>query len=562
MVAHQMTNRIFILIFSLLMIVCASTAGAEVVAKADRTNIVIDETLTLTIIKDGSSFFTDPDLDPLQKDFKVLGRSQQSSTLMINGKASSSVSWKITLAPRRAGKLEIPPLVIGKEKTNPLTVRVSADAQPKTSADNTPIFIETDVDEQSVFVQSQVIYSLRVYWAIDVKIFDPEEPDISDALIEKLEDTTFQKVIDGTTYWVFERKYAIFPQKSGVLKIPQIIIQVNIPSRQSRRNIFDPFGSKGETLKLRSEREEVIVREKPQEYPVSAIWLPSAGLIIKDKWSQSPQDMKVGESVTLSLSLIAEGLMSEQLPPLELVEPDGVKLYQGKAELENLTISTGIIGTRTESIALIPTRPGEIEFPEVRIPWWDKKNQKVEYAVIPARKLMIQGTVEQLETLFPDAAHDNNAQVVPETQVVQLPVPQAKSTGWIILCAVFAVAWLVTLCLLFYTRRQMDELAHGQARNSEKGRAMKEREAFNSFAKACKANDPAKARVSVMSWAMAFWPNEQIRTSADIFRIVPDSELMSLLHEIDSVLYSHEKLDNPWQGEKLLGQVKNIRTVR
>ena len=556
-------NRIFIIILSLLMIVCCtSTAVAAVVATVDRASIVVDETLTLTITKDGSSFFTDPDLDPLQKNFKVLGQSQQSSTQIINGTATSTVAWEIILAPRRTGKLEIPPLSVGKEKTNSLAVLVSAEAQAKTSADNASIFIETEVDEQSVFVQSQVVYTLRIYWAIDVQIMEPGVPNVTDALIEKLNDATFEKVVDGKPYKVFERKYAIFPQKSGILKIPQMILQVNIPSRHSRRNRFDPFGSKGEMLKLRSESVEVTVREKPQEYPAAAVWLPSAGLIIKEEWSQSPQNLKVGESATLSLSVIADGLMAEQLPPIELVEPDGVKLYQGKAEVENLTISTGIIGTRKESIALIPTRSGEVELPEIRIPWWDKMTRKVEYAVVPAKKLLVQGTVKEPEAKSSDVVQDNNAQVAPVAPVVQQPVDQTKLTVLIILCAVFASAWLVTLCLLLYTRRQMNEIAPGQERNSEKERAIKEREAFNSLASACKSNDPVKVRASVMSWARAFWPNESIQTYADIERVVSDSDLIPLLNEIDSALYSHEKPPVDWQGNRLFEQVKKVRAGR
>ena len=563
MVVHHMSiNRIFILILSLLIVVTASPVVAKVTATVDRTNIVVDETLTLTISKDGSSFFTDPDLEPLQKDFKVLGQNQQSSTKIINGSASSSVAWKITLAPRRSGKVTIPPLPVGKEKTNSLTIQVNAEAQTKTRVDNAPIFIETDVDERSVFVQSQVIYTLRIYWARDIQIMEPGAPNVTDALIEQLNDATFEKVVDGMPYRVFERRYAIFPQKSGVLTIPQMVIQVTVPTRQNRRNFFDPFGSRGETLKLRSESVEVDVREKPQEFPAAAVWLPSSGLAIKDEWGHDPNQLQVGESVTLSVSVTADGLLAEQLPPVELDEPDGVKPYQGKAEVENLNISTGIIGTRKESTALIPTRPGEIELPEIRIPWWDKMTQKVEYAVVPAKKLLVQGTVKEPKAKSSDVVQDNNAQAAPVAPMVQQSVDQTKSTVLIILCAVFASAWLVTLCLLLYTRRQMNEIAPGQARNAEKEREMKEREAFNSLASACKSNDPVKVRAFVMSWARAFWPNESIQTYADIERVVSDSDLVPLLNEIDSALYSHEKPHGDWQGNRLFEQVKKVRAGR
>ena len=559
MVVHQMAiHRIFILFFSLLIVVTATPVAAKVTATIDRTSIVADETLTLTISKDGSSFFTDPDLKPLHNDFNVLGQNQQSSTQIINGSASSSVVWKITLAPRRTGKLEIPQLAVGKEKTNSLKVQVSAEAQAKTSADDAPVFIETDVSEHSVFVQSQVIFTLRIYWAINVQIVDPGEPNAADALIEKLDDTTFEKIIDGTPYRVFERKYALFPQKSGVLNIPQMTIQVNVLSGRSRRNFFDPLGT-GETVKLRSEAEEVEVREKPQEYPAGAVWLPSAGLTITEKWSQDSQNLKVGESATLSLKVTADGLMGEQLPPLELEEPDGLKLYQGKAEVANLNISTGIIGTRKESIALIPTHSGEVELPEIRIPWWDIDNQKVEYAVIPARTLVIQGTGKQPETQPPAPAQDTGTQIVPVTPAVEPPAAQERPILWVVLCLVFAAAWLITLVLLLKTRRQM-KVGPGGAINADKEQSMKERKAFKSFVAACEANEPGLARASVMTWARAFWPKENIQIYADIERVVFDPGLTSLLNEIDSALYSHGQSPGSWQGAPLLEQVKKVRS--
>ena len=555
------TKKIGILFLTVLMIGWASTAFTKVSATVDRANIVVDETLTLTIIKDKSSFFTDPDLEPLQKDFKVVGQSQQSSTQIINGTTTSTVSWQITLAPKRAGTLSVPPLSVGKEKTNSLTVRVSAEAQVKTRADNAPIFIETDVDEESVFVQSQLIFTLRIYGAVTIQIIDPGIPDVSDALIEKLDDATFDKVIDGTSYRVFERKYALFPQKSGVLKIPQMVVQVQIPSRRSRRNFFDPFGNQGEILKFRSTGHEVTVRGKPGEYPAAAVWLPASGFTVKEQWVQDPQSLEVGESATLNLSLIAEGLMAQQLPPIEMVEPDGMKVYQGKAEVENIITATGILGTRKESIALIPTHPGEVEIPEIRIPWWNKINGKVEYAVIPAGKFVVRGSGRPQEKTLQETEPRSGTPAVPEAQMLQQQstVQQTRPTVLIILSAVLAVTWLITLFMLFQTRRQLRALVLEQKGDFEQEQTVKERQALKALAEACRDGDPAQARAAVMSWTRAFLPEEDMQTLGDITRIFPDSELPSLLGEIDSVLYSRGESSGQWQGDRLLAQVKKIR---
>ncbi len=543
----------------LLMIAWSQTALAKVTATVDRAKIVVDETLTLTITRDKSSFFTDPDLAPLHKDFKVLGQSQQSSTQIMNGTARSTVSWHITLAPKRAGTLTIPPLTVGREKTDSLSIQVSAEAQAKTRADNAPIFIETEIDAQSVFVQSQLVYTLRVYGAVNMQIIDPGDPDVADTLVEKLDDATFDKIIDGAGYRVFERKYALFPQKSGVLEIPQMVIQVQVPSRRSRRSFFDPFGSQGEILKFRSTSHEVEVREKPDAYPAAALWLPASGFIVKEQWVQDPQNLQVGESATLNLSIVAEGLTGGQLPPIELVEPDGMKVYQGKAEVDTITTATGVVGTRKESIALIPTRPGEVEIPGIRIPWWDTEKEKVEYAVIPAKKLVVHGEVRQPEQTARQDTRQTGARADQEIQKAQPPATQARPLAWIVLAAVLAAAWLLTLFLLVQTRGRLRALSHAREENSGKDRAVQERAAFKELGRACRAGDPAGARGAVLSWARAFLPDRDIQTLGDIIRIFPDKELATLFHEIDAALYGAGESPRQWQGERLLAQVEEVR---
>jgi hypothetical protein len=255
--------------------------------------------------------------------------------------------------------------------------------------------------------------------------------------------------------------------------------------------------------------------------------------------------------------------MAEQLPPVDLVEPEGMKLYQGKAEVENIATAAGVVGTRKESIALIPTRPGEMELPEIRIPWWDRKNRKVEYAVIPPIRLTVRGTESRPERVASADVREKTGQVDPAAPALQQPLPRTGlDKAVIVLCIVLAAAWLITLCLLFHARRQLKEHSPFRMKNPEDEKNLKEREAFAAVAGACKANDAAEARAAIMSWAQAFRPNEKIRTFADIIRTVADSELVPLLREIDSALYSQGQSVVQWQGAKLLQEIARIRKGR
>jgi len=552
-------RKAHILLCLLIIIVLPTTLLAKLTARIDRKSMAIDETLTLTLTRDSTSFFSGPDLTPLEKDFTVQGQSQSSKTSIINGSATSSVDWQIVLSPRRTGTLEIPPISIGKEQSNALHVQVQEASQPKTKADSAPIFIETDVDTDSVYVQSQVVVTLRLYWAVEARIAEPADPQIKDALIKRLDDTTFDKTINGDRYKVFERKYVLFPQKSGKLEIPPFIVEVTVPSRQRSRGFFDPFGMTGEKIKLRSEPKTITVQEKPASYPADAVWLPAATMIVKEKWNSS-QELSVGDSTTITISLTADGLLGEQLPPITFAEPEGIKLYQGKAEVDNTVSPNGIVGMRQESIAMIPTKPGTFELPEIRIPWWDKQLEKIEYAVIPARTITVKGSAA-VQAANPAAAMEKPQQEVP-VPVAPRSIPSAPPTFWILLCALLAVGWLITLYLLIQTHRKIASFAPGTTPEKTAHPAAREEKAFQEVARTCRENNPVAARKAVLDWLRVLLPDAKIITFADAEKALPAPELFQHLQELDKILYDPAGESGTWKGSGLLDQARQLRAHR
>ena len=107
----------------LLMISFSAPLWADVRATTDRTVVGIDETITLNIqSKNGSGSL---DLDVLKKDFQIMGQSQSQNYSFINGHASSTKTWTITLLPRSTGELTIPAIKVGNEQTKqiPLVIQ-------------------------------------------------------------------------------------------------------------------------------------------------------------------------------------------------------------------------------------------------------------------------------------------------------------------------------------------------------------------------------------------------------------------------------------------------------
>ena len=557
------SNRIIhIVVCCLLAVFCSSLAQAKVEAQVDRTRLAIDETLTLTVSQDEMSIFSEPDFSVLAKDFTLLGQSKSSNTQIINGSRTSISKWIVGLAPKAAGQVVIPPLSVGKEKSEPINIQIDPAAPPKTKADGAGLFLETEIDRDSVFVQSQAIFTLRIYWAVEAQVNDPGDLVLEDAVVESLGDATYQKNVNGRMYKVFERRYAIFPQKSGVLEIPSILVAAVVPLPMGHNNYSMYMGRQGKRVSLRSESSRVTVLEKPPGYPVNAAWLPAENLVVREQLSQDSQDLKVGESITITITTTAKGLMGAQLPPISIADADKIKLYQNKAEETDSKDSGGITGVRTETIALIPTSPGEIELPEIRIPWWDKQQEKVRYAIAPATRLLIHGTAPTSQAPAPPVLPQPKPPMKAAANETKIPILLGSvPLFWVILCGGLGVAWLVTTLLFLRTRRRLG----GQNVPKESGKALDalrdlgEDGSFKQLCRACRKNNLGEARSTLMVWAREFWPQENIRSGADLERVVNDPELISLVGEMDRLLYGHQDQVGHWDGAPLRNRVKDIR---
>ena len=101
-------SRACVFVFCLFMGLQAQAAALQ--ASVDRANLSTAETLELTLEIRDVTQFGKPDLAPLQADFEVRGTRQLNSLNTLDGQNEATTRWVVTLMPRRAGTLQIPPL--------------------------------------------------------------------------------------------------------------------------------------------------------------------------------------------------------------------------------------------------------------------------------------------------------------------------------------------------------------------------------------------------------------------------------------------------------------------
>ncbi len=118
------TKTFFQGLVSLIILVHAQLLQATTITvKTDRQDVGLNESFVMIFESDGS-VDDDPDFSPLQKDFQILSRSSSSNMSIVNGKISSTKTWKLTALARREGKLVIPPVSFGKDRSQPSFVNV------------------------------------------------------------------------------------------------------------------------------------------------------------------------------------------------------------------------------------------------------------------------------------------------------------------------------------------------------------------------------------------------------------------------------------------------------
>ena len=397
---------------------------AEATAKVDRTSVGIDETFTLSVTIDDTSFFSDPDTSALENNFTILGHQQSTQSSIINGHSSSLTEWDYQLAPKTTGILTIPPIDIGGEKTRPIIIKVTDTSSSSTTDSSKPTFLEAVVDKSSVYVQQQILFTLRINTSENLQNLQLNKKlDVPNAFVVQASNTQYERYINNVRYTTYELVYAIFPQSSGTLDIPSITAYGVNPGRST----FNSFFGGGRQIQLRSKPVSVDVQPIPPSAGNNP-WLPAKSLTLSETWSADPENIQVGDSITRSITTTAEGLSANQLPAISVSNDSHFKIYPDQPSTNDAKNNQGIVGERKDAITLVAIQPGEVTLPAIHIQWWDIENNVMKTATLSAVTLKIHGSTNNniTATMPPSSATNAPIAVVPQSQ--QQPTPVATTT--------------------------------------------------------------------------------------------------------------------------------------
>lgn len=517
--------------------------AADIQVSSDRHSVHQDEAFVLTYSAHETPD-ADPDFSVLEQDFEILSQSQNKQVSLNGGRYQETSEWVLSLVARQAGIRVIPPVAFGSDHSSAMSITVLA-AAPASLPGDDEVFMEVTVDPPEPYVQAQALYTVRLFSQTGFNGGGLSEPTAEDVLIQRLgDDRPYTTQRQGRHFEVIERRYAVFPQKSGPLTIGSLILTTRVPVR-NHGAIVNPFlGSRLQLKRLQSEPVTLAVKPVPTAFG-NHPWLPAEQVVLQESWSGQLDNLKAGEPVTRTLTLTAKAATIGMLPELMTseVSPDqdkDIRWYADQPVLNEEKLSSGIISIRHQKIAYVPSHAGSMTVPALDVHWWNTRTQQHEVAHLPAHTLTVKGTV--VATAAPSSSP--SADAVP----VSLPVPAAVAGElpylWVGLTSFFALAWGLTLLFWWKARQPGHTKVTGNPPESpDAGRALA------SLRRACQNDDAIAARHALLAWTGLQWPDAP-GTQLDALARMAGHPLDQELEHLNRTLYGGHPVA-VWQGKDL-----------
>ena len=516
----------------------------QIELSVDRNELARGETLTLTIRVYDQRQGMQLDLTPLTQDFDVLGTRTSSQIRSINGVTESWTDYVITLFPEKEGELSIPALSILNQTTDPISINV-VNAGPRSNQGGDDLYLEIEVNKDSVYVQEQLLFTVRLFYTIN-GIRNPvfTELEMEDTVTQLIgSPNQYERLIDGERFGVYEKRYVIFPQRSGPLQIPDILFRGEVTDGSSNF-VFRNMNTRRVTAFI--EGITIEVKERPASLPRGEGWLPVTGLALEETWSGDLGALKVGDSVVRTLILRAEGLDGAVLPPFSPENVQGLNLYPDPADISRTFVDGSIVGTRIETSTYVALEAGVIEVPALDIAWWDVNSDSARTTSLPATRFEV-ATVEGVLPSEQAIASTQEIQALlePEPQVDQAMIDaQAEAefiaidgglvrwTQWLL------IAFVLLLIAIMGKRRfgaaSQQLFADWRAAQSP---AANEKAAFAALNAACASSSNKAIRDALITWANHYCAAE-IRSMEDLVRMSPSQELTEQAKSLQSTLFN------------------------
>jgi hypothetical protein len=363
------------------------------------------------------------------------------------------------------------------------------------------IRIEAELTPSRVYVGGEAVLRLRLLRARGVPYGTLRPPEMGeDAEVSLLGAIkAYPGERDGVPYEIVERTHVVVPRKAGRLVVPGAVWEGTLGFEIYNRQTGDvPPSARGPETVL-----EVLAPPAGGGEP----FLPARSLVLEESWSRDLNALSEGIPLTRTLVLRAEGLAADRLPRIEMQGGEAFLVHHDQPRLKTDYLDDGMVGQRVQRIVLMPVGEAEVVLPELKVSWWDVKEDVARAAVVPARTLSL------------------HAAIAPAAVVEEAPLGAPALLRWLVAAAAaLAAAWAGWLV-----------------------RTRDRRAAWAKLRAACRSNDARGARDALLDWSRAAGAPAPIVQAIGALR--PAREALASL---DAALYA----GRAWDGKSFWTSVR------
>ena len=287
----------------------------------------------------------------------------------------------------------------------------------------------------------------------------------------------------GKTFSAQARRYLIFPQAKGKYTVPSAKVEVSFALADGKPSPLKVLASPPSQFEVRM----------PPGAEGAKYFLTTDSLQIHQSLDRKPDGLKIGDSITRTVTMTAQNTVGNSLPPLTFETPEGVRLYPGIPKVAETAERGKIEATRVETATYVLERGGHYRLPEIAILWWAPQAKKMNKALLPAVEFNVEETSSSVEVFASSEEIGKQTPDEPKRMLLDRLKPLLP----------FVAAGLGIIVLLLTIRRILSMKGisvRSWLAERRRRRADAEITYFKQFRKACLANDARASLRELMHW--------------------------------------------------------------
>jgi hypothetical protein len=194
-------------------------------------------------------------------------------------------------------------------------------------------------------------------------------------------DQSSEALIDGFWTPVHTRTLMIYPLRAGRLTIAPFKWRVSYMTGDGERA----------EVEFVSQPLEIDARARDAVGDAADFWLPAKALRISDHWEPDPDRIPPGETARRIVTVEAEGVTADRLPPLPSFRAPGVITFAGPVERQTIVTDQGPVARAAYQWSVRPVSTMPAVAPAIRLRWFDVSARVMRESAAPERRVAFIG---------------------------------------------------------------------------------------------------------------------------------------------------------------------------